>query len=52
VDLLVLKKALQSIHYQIAEVCFQCILEGYEEFSGNGEVRGKIDEIKARGRYI
>lgn len=52
VDLLVLKKALQSIHYQIAEVCFQCILEGYEEFSGNAEVRSKIDEIQARGRYI
>lgn len=51
-DLLVLKKALQSIHYQIAKVCFQCILEGYEEFSGNSEVRGKIDEIQARGRYI
>jgi N6-L-threonylcarbamoyladenine synthase/protein kinase Bud32 len=52
VDLLVLKKALQSIHYQIAKVCFQCILEGYEKFSGNSEVRGKIDEIQARGRYI
>ena len=52
VDLLVLKKALQSIHYQIAEVCFQCILEGYEEISGNSEVRVKIDEIQSRGRYI
>ncbi|MDO8869480.1 MAG: bifunctional N(6)-L-threonylcarbamoyladenine synthase/serine/threonine protein kinase [Methanobacteriaceae archaeon] len=52
VDLLVLKKALQSIHYQIAEVCFQCILEGYEEFSGNDKIRGKISEIHARGRYI
>jgi N6-L-threonylcarbamoyladenine synthase/protein kinase Bud32 len=52
VDLLVLKKALQSIHYQIAEVCFQCILEGYEEISGAGEVRIKIKEIQSRGRYI
>ncbi|MDO9044607.1 MAG: bifunctional N(6)-L-threonylcarbamoyladenine synthase/serine/threonine protein kinase [Methanobacteriaceae archaeon] len=52
VDLLVLKKALQSIHYQIAEVCFQCILESYEEFSGNDKIRDKISEIQARGRYI
>jgi N6-L-threonylcarbamoyladenine synthase/protein kinase Bud32 len=52
VDLLVLKKALQSIHYQIAKVCFQCIMEGYEEFSGNRGIYDKINEIQSRGRYI
>jgi N6-L-threonylcarbamoyladenine synthase/protein kinase Bud32 len=52
VDLLVLKKALQSIHYPIAKVCFQCIMEGYDEFSGNRDIYDKINEIHSRGRYI
>ncbi|MDP1551846.1 MAG: bifunctional N(6)-L-threonylcarbamoyladenine synthase/serine/threonine protein kinase [Methanobacteriaceae archaeon] len=52
VDLLVLKKALKSIHYQIAKVCFQCIMEGYEEFSENRGIYSKINEIQSRGRYI
>lgn len=51
-DLLVFKKALTGIHYDIAEDCFQSILEGY---SGADDYRGileKIGEIEVRRRYI
>jgi N6-L-threonylcarbamoyladenine synthase/protein kinase Bud32 len=51
-DLLVFKKALTGIHYNIAEDCFQSILEGY---SGADDYRGileKIGEIEVRRRYI
>jgi N6-L-threonylcarbamoyladenine synthase/protein kinase Bud32 len=51
VDLLVLKKALQSIHYQIAGECFDEVLEGYKKSLEYEKVIKKIEEIEGRGRY-
>ncbi len=50
-DLLVFKKALTGIHYDIAEDCFQSILEGYQEADDYQEILEKIGEIEVRRRY-
>ncbi|WP_296890456.1 bifunctional N(6)-L-threonylcarbamoyladenine synthase/serine/threonine protein kinase [uncultured Methanobrevibacter sp.] len=47
VDLLVLKKSLQSIDYEKAVAYFDCVLKGY----GNLKVIDKIADIEKRGRY-
>ena len=47
VDLLVLKKSLQSIDYNLAVKYFDCILKGYN----NEKVANHIAEIESRGRY-
>ncbi len=47
VDLLVLKKSLQSIDYNLAVRYFDCILKGYN----NKKVSDHIDDIESRGRY-
>ena len=55
VDLHLLKRALQSTHYQFAEECFESVMNGYSAIVGaeeTGKVLGKIKEIEKRGRYI
>jgi TP53 regulating kinase-like protein len=55
VDLHLMKRALQSTHYQFAEDCFKHVLKGYSEVLGveNAEkVFEKIHEIERRGRYV
>ena len=47
VDLLVLKKSLQSIDYNLALDYFDAVLKGYD----NDSVVNKIDDIESRGRY-
>ena len=47
VDLLVLKKSLQSIDYKKAVSYFRSVLEGY----GNSKIIDKISDIEHRGRY-
>ena len=47
VDLLVLKKSLQSIDYNLALNYFDSVLKGY----GNDSVVNKIADIESRGRY-
>lgn len=47
VDLLVLKKSLQSIDYNLAMKYFDCVLKGY----GNESMSNKISDIESRGRY-
>ena len=47
VDLLVLKKSLQSIDYNLALKYFDAVLKGYD----NDVVANKISEIESRGRY-
>ncbi len=47
VDLLVLKKSLQSIDYNLAIELFDEVLKGYN----NPKIIKKIDEIESRGRY-
>ena len=47
VDLLVLKKSLQSIDYNLAVRYFGCVLEGY----GDDSMNEYISDIESRGRY-
>jgi TP53 regulating kinase-like protein len=55
VDLHLMKRALQSTHFQFAEKCFNAVIEGYASVLGIEEVKNvldKIREIERRGRYI
>ncbi len=55
VDLRLMKRALQSTHYQSAEECFESIIRGYSEILGKEDaerVLEKIVEIEKRGRYV
>jgi TP53 regulating kinase-like protein len=55
VDLHLMKRALQSTHYQFAEECFEAVLKGYAAVLGAeeaGKVLEKIREIERRGRYV
>ena len=54
VDLHLLKRALQSTHFQFWEDCFQSVLSGYTSVRGTGseKVYEKIREIERRGRYV
>ncbi len=51
VDLLVFKKAINGIHHDISQECFDHILKGYEGARDYQEVVAKIEEIEGRGRY-
>lgn len=50
-DLLVFKKALTGIHYNIAEECFQSIIKGYRNAHDYKKIINKIKEIEGRRRY-
>ncbi len=55
VDLHLLKRALQSTHFSVADECFSCVLEGYAKVAGaerSAKVSEKIREIEKRGRYV
>jgi TP53 regulating kinase-like protein len=55
VDLHLLKRGLQSTHYQYAKECFEAVTAGYSESIGEEaakKVLEKIREIERRGRYI
>jgi TP53 regulating kinase-like protein len=55
VDLHLLKRALQSTHFQHWEDCFQSVLSGYTSILGletAEKVYEKIREIERRGRYV
>jgi TP53 regulating kinase-like protein len=55
VDLHLMKRALQSTHYQIASACFEHVLKGYRAVLGakyTENVLEKIKEIERRGRYV
>jgi TP53 regulating kinase-like protein len=55
VDLHLLKRALQSTHFQFWEACFQAVLSGYSAVLGEAQaekVYEKIREIERRGRYV
>jgi TP53 regulating kinase and related kinases len=55
VDLHLLRRALQSTHFQIADECFAAVLKGYNEVVGADmaqKVLEKIREIEKRGRYV
>jgi len=55
VDLHLMKRALQSTHYEFAEECFQNVMHGYAAVLGEENARAvleKIREIERRGRYV
>ena len=55
VDLHLMKRALQSTHYQYAQECFEAVARGYATIVGKDsakEVTTKINEIERRGRYV
>ena len=55
VDLHLMKRALQSTHYQFAEECFMAVSKGYAAVSGKSEAKdvlAKVKEIERRGRYV
>ena len=55
VDLHLMKRALQSVHFQFAEECFDAVIKGYSEILEENAVKnvlGKIKEIEKRGRYV
>jgi TP53 regulating kinase-like protein len=55
VDLHLLKRALQSTHYQFWEECFKNVLIGYTSICGKylaEKVYEKIRQIEKRGRYV
>jgi len=55
VDLHLMKRALQSTHYQFAEDCYRSVIRGYGTLVGSREQQGileKISEIERRGRYV
>ena len=55
VDLHLMKRALESTHYEFAEACFKSVLAGYEGVLGAGAAKSvldKIREIERRGRYV
>ncbi len=55
VDLHLMKRALQSTHYQFWEECFKNVLSSYSSVVGSEaaeKVYEKIKEIERRGRYV
>jgi len=55
VDLHLLKRALQSTHFQFWEECFQSVLCGYRSVLGlemAEKIYEKIRQIERRGRYV
>jgi TP53 regulating kinase and related kinases len=55
VDLHLMKRALQSTHYQFAEECFEAVSQGYASVLGEDEAKdvlAKVKEIERRGRYV
>ncbi|MGC8849719.1 MAG: Kae1-associated kinase Bud32 [Candidatus Bathyarchaeia archaeon] len=54
VDLHLLKRALNSTHFRVAEECYSQVVSGYSEVVGESyasKVLEKVEEIERRGRY-
>lgn len=55
VDLHLMKRALQSTHFEFADECMRSVVEGYASIVGaesSKKVAEKIGEIERRGRYV
>ena len=55
VDLHLMKRALQSTHFNYAKDAFESVIQGYSKIVGQeeaGKVLKKIKEIEGRGRYV
>jgi TP53 regulating kinase-like protein len=54
-DLHLMKRALQSTHFQFAAECFKAVIKGYTRIVGADQAKrvlDKIKEIEKRGRYV
>jgi TP53 regulating kinase-like protein len=50
-----MKRALQSAHFEFAEECMRSVIEGYTSAVGVGaskKLTEKVGEIERRGRYV
>ncbi|MEM2319891.1 MAG: KEOPS complex kinase/ATPase Bud32 [Candidatus Bathyarchaeia archaeon] len=55
VDLHLMKRALQSVHFRYADECFSAVIKGYSKVLDAKMVKDvleKIKEIERRGRYV
>jgi TP53 regulating kinase and related kinases len=55
VDLHLMKRGLQSTHFQFAEECFRAVTKGYTSIVGEDEAKdvlAKVRGIERRGRYV
>ena len=55
VDLHLLKRALQSTHYEFAEECYRNVMKGYATILGAEETERTLNKVRAiekRGRYV
>lgn len=54
VDLHLLRRALQSIHFRVTDEAYRAVLSGYRREFGEGaeEVVRRAEEIERRGRYV
>lgn len=54
VDLHLLRRALQSIHFRITDEAYRAVLSGYKREFGEGadEVIERVEGIERRGRYV
>jgi len=54
VDLHLLRRALQSTHFKVADEAYRAVIAGYKRGFGKGagEVIERAEEIERRGRYI
>ena len=54
VDLHLLKRALQSIHFKVTDEAYRAVIASYTREFGKGarEVIKRVEEIEKRGRYI
>jgi TP53 regulating kinase-like protein len=55
VDLHLMKRALESTHYQFSESCYKSVIDGYGSLLSSKELENileKIKEIERRGRYV
>jgi TP53 regulating kinase-like protein len=55
VDLHLLKRAFESVHFKFAQECFNKVMESYAQIIGEEEAKKvleKVREIEKRGRYV
>lgn len=54
VDLHLLRRALQSTHFKVADEAYRAVIAGYKREFGKGasEVIKRVEEIEKRGRYV
>lgn len=51
VDLHLLKRALSSKHYSVADKAFALVLKGYRKSSDYHDVMARLEKVEGRGRY-